>query len=129
MTACGLPIKMESTGSEFSGDLAITKPCEAAHLCGDHDCVVVAIRSRRKRDFILTFAARFNELPGNVPSDVKGFRNCPSLRNETRQLIGSRHIDPPRQLLDLDANGEFHLQDNCTSGGQKAVENRSILPT
>src|SRR5580693_1006526 len=72
VTPGGLTIKLESAGPELADDLAIKEAREAAHLCGHHNHVVAASRSRGKRDFFLTFAACLYELSRNVSRDVEG---------------------------------------------------------
>ncbi len=87
-------------------------------------------RVKGPRDFAFPFAACFNELPGNISRDLEGLGNRPPLRYQARQFVGGRQINPLRQLLYLDANGEFHFQDNCTSGSRTASDRitRPLLP-
>jgi hypothetical protein len=122
MTTGSLSIKLKSTNSELSNNFPITKAGEATHLCRYDDRVVATIGRRRKRDFAFPFAACFNELPGNVSRDVEGLGNRSPLRNQARQFVGGRQVNSLRQLLYLDANGEFHFQDNCTNAGRMASD-------
>ena len=77
-------MKLESTCLELSHDFAITKAGEPAQLCCHHNGVVACTGCLRKRDIVFSFTARFNEFAGDIARNLKGLRNRPSLRYQTR---------------------------------------------
>ena len=109
VTSGGLTIELESAGVELPDDLAIAEACEAAHLCGHHNGVIVVSRSRGKRDFAFSFAACLYKLSRHVSGNVQSLGNRSPLRHQAGQFVGSCHPNPLRQFLNLDAYGEFHV--------------------
>jgi hypothetical protein len=63
----------------------------------------------RKTDFAFAFAACLYKLSRYVSRDVEGLGNRSSLRHQAGQFVGSCQPNPLRQLLNVDAYGEFHV--------------------
>jgi hypothetical protein len=126
VTAGSLSIKLEPASFELSNDFAIAKTRESAHLCSHDDRVIAMIRGYGKRDFPFALATGFNEFPSDVPRNIEGLRDCPPLRYQTRKFVGSGQIHALRQLLNLNSNGEFHFQVNCTNADAAGNARRVI---
>ena len=109
VTPCGLTIKLESAGLELSDGLTVTEAREAAHLCGHHNGVVVVRRSRGERDLAFPLAACLYQLSSYISGDVEGLGNRSPLCHQAGQFVGGCQPNPLRQLLNLDAYGEFHV--------------------
>jgi hypothetical protein len=109
VTSGGLTIKLESADLELPDDLAITEAREAAHLGGHHNSVVVVSRSRGKRDLALPLASRLYQLSSYISRDFEGLGNRSPLCHQAGQFVGGCQPNPLRQLLNLDAYGEFHV--------------------
>ncbi len=108
MAAGRLAVEFESAHPQLPDDLAIAKPGQAAHLRGDHDGVVPALTGGREVRHAVSLASGFDQLPGNVASDLKSLGDRPTLRYEARKFIGSGKENSFRQFLDLYVNGQFH---------------------
>ena len=119
MTARRLTVELETASPQFAGEIPVAESRKSAHLRCHYNRVVALRRGRRQRKLGLTFAPRFDQLAGDVPSYLQRFRNRSSLCHQPRQLLGRREIDAFRQLLNMDANSEFHLPHRSTGNPER----------
>ena len=60
MAAGGLTVEFETLRFELTNNLPVSETGEAANLRGDHNHVVLVVRSARQIRFALALAARFD---------------------------------------------------------------------
>jgi hypothetical protein len=109
VTPGGLTIKLESAELELPDAFAITEAREAAHSCGHHNGVVEVSRNRGKRDLALPLTACLYQLSSYITRDVEGLGNRSPLCHQAGQFVGGCQPNRLRQVLNLDAYGEFHV--------------------
>lgn len=105
----GLTVELEATRSQFPCDFTITESREPAHSSGHHNGKFMpGGDDTGQRCITIAFAASFDQLPCDIASDVERFCDGPALRDKSRNLFGSGQKCPFGQLLNLNANCEFH---------------------
>lgn len=109
MAACCLSIEDKTAYLQSADNFPVSKPCQPAHLCGYHNRKIAAFRRRGKRGDVISISPCLDKSPRYVASDVKRFRHRAALGNEALKFVRSCQVKAFRQLLNLDADRQFHM--------------------
>ena len=109
MAASCLAIELEPMHLQSLNDLPVSESREAAHLRGDHNCVVAPLIGCGQVRNAVALASSFDQPAGDVACDVEGLGDCPALCDQARELIRSCEEHSFWQFLNLYPDRQLHM--------------------
>jgi hypothetical protein len=109
MAARRLAIELEPTHLQSLNDLPVSESREAAHLPGNHNCVVPPLIGCGQIGYAVALALSLDQPAGDVARDVEGLGDGPALCDQARELMRSCEEHSFRQFLNLYPNRQLHM--------------------